>query len=384
MNEKTSLPMSAAVTVHPVTNRHEIKTFIDIPWRIYVDDPMWVPPLRLERRLHFSKFNPFFKHAVWQAWIAYRNNQPVGRISAQIDQLHRQRYGADTGHFGLLESVDDTEVFAALTHTAETWLAERDTKHVSGPFGFSMNQECGVLVDGFDTPPMVMMPHSPKWYGCLLEEQGYQPLKDLLAYWVNLDFKIPQVMRILLRQFSKRIHLRTIRRNQFKEEMEMLRSIFNDAWSDNWGFVPFTEAEFSELGSTFRVLLKDEHMQIAEVDGVPSAFMVSLPNLNAIFAKLDGSLFPFGWFRVVKFLKYNEVKTARVPLMGVRKQFQNTPLGITLAFMLIDAPRHFAISLGIREAELSWILEDNKPIRAMLDSLGSKEYKRYRIYGKTL
>ena len=384
MNEKTSLPMSAAVTVHPVTNRHEIKTFIDIPWRIYVDDPMWVPPLRLERRLHFSKFNPFFKHAVWQAWIAYRNNQPVGRISAQIDQLHRQRYGADTGHFGLLESVDDTEVFAALTHTAETWLAERDTKHVSGPFGFSMNQECGVLVDGFDTPPMVMMPHSPKWYGCLLEEQGYQPLKDLLAYWVNLDFKIPQVMRILLGQFSKRIHLRTIRRNQFKEEMEMLRSIFNDAWSDNWGFVPFTEAEFSELGSTFRVLLKDEHMQIAEVDGVPSAFMVSLPNLNAIFAKLDGSLFPFGWFRVYKFLKYNEVKTARVPMMGVRKQFQNTPLGITLAFMLIDAPRHFAISLGIREAELSWILEDNKPIRAMLDSLGSKEYKRYRIYGKTL
>ncbi|MFB3080368.1 MAG: N-acetyltransferase [Nitrosomonadaceae bacterium] len=384
MNEKTSLPMSAAVTVHPVTNRHEIKTFIDIPWRIYVDDPMWVPPLRLERRLHFSKFNPFFKHAVWQAWIAYRNNQPVGRISAQIDQLHRQRYGADTGHFGLLESVDDTEVFAALTHTAETWLAERDTKHVSGPFGFSMNQECGVLVDGFDTPPMVMMPHSPKWYGRLLEEQGYQPLKDLLAYWLNLDFKIPQVMHILLGQFSKRIHLRTIHRNQFKEEMEVLRSIFNDAWSDNWGFVPFTEAEFSELGSTFRVLLKDEHMQIAEVDGVPSAFMVSLPNLNAIFAKLDGSLFPFGWFRVFKFLKYNEVKTCRVPLMGVRKQFQNTPLGITLAFMLIDAPRHFAISLGIREAELSWILEDNKPIRAMLDSLGSKEYKRYRIYGKTL
>jgi len=384
MNEKTSLPMSAAVTVHPVTNRHEIKTFIDIPWRIYVDDPMWVPPLRLERRLHFSRFNPFFKHGEWQAWIAYRNNQPVGRISAQIDQLHRQRYGADTGHFGLLESVDDTEVFAALTHTAETWLAERDTKHVSGPFGFSMNQECGVLVDGFDTPPMVMMPHSPKWYGRLLEEHGYQPLKDLLAYWVNLDFKIPQVMHILLGQFSKRIHLRTIRRNQFKEEMEMLRSIFNDAWSDNWGFVPFTEAEFSDLGSTFRVLLKDEHMQIAEVDGVPSAFMVSLPNLNAIFAKLDGSLFPFGWFRLFKFLKYNEVKTLRVPLMGVRKQFQNTPLGITLAFMLIDAPRHFAVSLGIREAELSWIIEDNKPIRAMLDSLGSKEYKRYRIYGKTL
>ncbi len=124
MNEKSNLPMSAAVTVHPVTNRHDIKTFIDIPWCVYADDPMWVPPLRLERRLHFSRFNPFFKHAEWQAWIAYQNNQPVGRISAQIDQLHRQRYGADTGHFGFLESVDNTEVFAAITHTAETWLAE--------------------------------------------------------------------------------------------------------------------------------------------------------------------------------------------------------------------------------------------------------------------
>jgi len=384
MNEKSSLPMSAAVTVHPVTNRHDIKTFIDIPWRVYADDPMWVPPLRLERRLHFSRFNPFFKHAEWQAWIAYQNNQPVGRISAQIDQLHRQRYGADTGHFGFLESVDNTEVFAALTHTAETWLAERNTKYVSGPFNFSINQECGVLVDGFDTPPMVMMPHSPKWYGRLLKEQGYQPLKDLLAYWLNLDFKVPQIMNILMQRFSSRIHLRTIRRNIFKEEMEVLRSIYNDAWSDNWGFIPFTEAEFSELGSTFRILLRDEYMQIAEVDGFPVAFMVSLPNLNDIFAKLDGSLFPFGWIRMIKFLKYGEVKTLRVPLMGVRKQFQNTPLGITLAFMVIDAPRHFAVSKGLRNADLSWILEDNKPMRTMLDSLGSKEYKRYRIYGKTL
>ncbi len=384
MNEKFSLPMSAAVTVHPVTNRHDISTFIDIPWRVYADDPMWVPPLRLERRLHFSRFNPYFKHAEWQAWIAYRNNQPVGRISAQIDQLHRQRYGADTGHFGFLESVDDTEVFAALTHTAETWLAERNTKHVSGPFNFSINQECGVLVDGFDTPPMVMMPHSPKWYGRLLKEQGYQPLKDLLAYWLNLDFKVPQIMNILMQRFSSRIHLRTIRRNIFKEEMEVLRSIYNDAWSNNWGFIPFTEAEFSELGSIFRILLRDEYMQIAEVDGVPVAFMVSLPNLNDIFAKLKGNLFPFGWIRMIKFLKNGEVKTLRVPLMGVRKQFQNTPLGITLAFMVIDAPRHFAVSKGVRNADLSWILEDNKPMRTMLDSIGSKEYKRYRIYGKTL
>ena len=384
MNEKSSLPITAAITVHPVTNRHELRTFIDIPWRVYSDDPMWVPPLRLERRLHFSKFNPYFKHAEWQAWIAYRGNLPVGRISAQIDQLHRQRYGADTGHFGLLESVEDTEIFAALTYTAETWLSERNTKYVSGPFNFSINQECGVLVDGFDTPPMVMMPHSPKWYGRLLEEQGYQPLKDLLAYWVNLDFKVPRFMRILLAKFSSRIHLRMIRRNQFKAEMEILRNIFNDAWSDNWGFIPFTEAEFSELGSVFRILLRDEYMWVAEVDGVPAAFLVALPNLNEIFAKFNGNFFPNNWLRLYKNIKYSEFSSIRVPLMGVRKQFQNTPLGITLAFMVIDAPRQRPLALGIRNAELSWILEDNIAMRTILNSIGSKEYKRYRIYGKKL
>ncbi len=384
MNEKSNLPISAGITIHPVSSRHEMKTFIDIPWHIYADDPMWVPPLRLERRLHFSKFNPFFKHAEWQAWIAYRNNLPVGRISAQIDQLHRQRYGEDTGHFGLLESINDTEVFAALTYTAETWLAERNTKHVSGPFNLSINQECGVLVEGFDTPPTVMMPHSPKWYGRLIEEQGYQPLKDLLAYWIKLDFEAPRVMQLLVEKFSNRIHLRPLRRNKFKEEIEMLRDIFNDAWSENWGFVPFTEAEFSDLGNTFRLLLKDEYIQIAEVDGVPAAFLIGLPNLNEIFPKLDGSLFPFGWIHMIKKLKYGEITTGRIPLMGVRKQFQNTPLGITLAFMVIDAPRKFGFSKGFREMELSWILEDNKTILEMLERVGGRLYKRYRLYEKTL
>ena len=384
MNEKAILPMSAAVTVYPVTNRHDIKKFIDIPWLVYVNDPMWVPPLRLERRWHFSKSNPFFEHGEWQAWIAYRNNQPVGRISAQIDQLHRQRYGEDTGHFGLLESVNDKEVFAVLMRTAEKWLSERGTKYVSGPFNLSINQECGVLVNGFDTPPMVMMPHSPKWYGQLLEDQGYYPLKDLLAYLMKLDMEVPKIMRVLVNKFSKRIHTRALHRNQLKVEMEILRSIFNDAWSDNWGFIPFTEAEFSELGNTFRFLLRDEYIQIAEVDGVPAAFMVALPNLNEIFARLNGSLFPFGWFKLIKQLKFGEIHTGRIPLMGVRKKFQNTPLGATLAFMMLDVPRQIGLSRGFREIEISWILEDNKPMRGMIEKAGIQEYKRYRIFGKTL
>ncbi len=384
MNEKSNLPISVAVAVHPVTNRQELRKFIDVPWLVYANDPMWVPPLRLERRWHFSKSNPFFEHGEWQAWIAYRDNKPVGRISAQIDQLHRKRYGADTGHFGLLESVNDKEVFSELMQTAEKWLAERGTKHISGPYNFSINQECVVLVSGFDTPPMVMMPHSPKWYGQLLEEQGYSPLKDLLAYLFRVDREFPKIMRILVDKFSTRVRTRALRRNQLKVEMEILRSIFNDAWSDNWGFIPFTEAEFAELGSTFRFLLKDEYIQIVEVDGVPAAFMVVLPNLNEVFAKLNGNLFPWGWFQLIKKLKFDEISTGRIPLMGVRKKFQNTTLGAALACMMIDAPREIGFASGLREIEVSWILEDNKSMRGMIEKAGIPEYKRYRIFGKTL
>lgn len=384
MNEKPGLPIGGAVAVRPVTSYREMGIFIDIPWRIYADDPMWVPPLRLERRLHFSRFNPFFKHGEWQAWIAYRNNQPVGRISAQIDQLHRQRYGEDTGHFGSLEGIDDTEVFAALLHTAEEWLTVRHTRHVSGPFNLSINQECGILVEGFDTPPMVMMPHSRVWYGRLLEEQGYQPLQDLLAYWAEVDHKMPRLMNTVIERFSGQVRLRTLRRDKFGEEMEILRDIFNDAWSENWGFVPFTKAEFAELGSSLRLLVPDEFIQIAEVDGHPAAFMVGLPNLNEIFAELNGSLFPFGWIRMIKYLKSRGVRTGRIPLMGVRKQFQSSPIGMALAIMIIDAPRQAALSRGIQAVELSWILEDNKAMRAILDYLGCRQYKRYRIFGKML
>ena len=379
-----SQPTCQEVIARPVASRHDIGVFIDVPWRIYADDPMWVPPLRLERRFHFSRFNPFFKHGEWQAWIAYRNNQAVGRISAQIDQLHRQRYGPETGHFGLFECIDDVEVAAVLVRAAEEWLTARHTRHVTGPFNLSINQECGVLVDGFDTPPVVMMPHSRRWYGRLLEEQGYQPVKDLLAYWVEVDFKVPRLMSALIAKFSDQVRLRPLRRDKFGEEMEILRDIFNDAWSENWGFVPVTKAEFAELGTSLRLLVPDDCIQIAEVDGVPSAFMVALPNLNEIFAELDGSLFPFGWVKLSRIKSRGAVRTGRIPLMGVRKQFHNTPLGMALAFMVIDAPKKLARAVGVQAVELSWILEDNKPMRAVLDSLGCREYKRYRIYGKTL
>lgn len=373
-----------AIVVRPVMSFRDMGQFIDVPWHVYANDPMWVPPLRLERRFHFSRYNPYFKHGEWQAWVAYQQGRPVGRISAQVDSLHQERYGSDSGHFGLLECIDDSEVLNALMLHAEAWLASRQIRRISGPFNLSINQECGILVDGFDTPPVVMMPHSPRWYGRLLEEQGFLPMKDLLAYKINVDFEFPRVMQLLINRFSSRITLRTLKRDQFAAEMEVLRDIFNDAWSENWGFIPFTQEEFAELGNSLRLLLPDEYIQIAEINGKAAAFMVGLPNLNEILSELDGSLFPFGWLKLIRKIKHHDIRTARIPLMGVRKEFHNTPTGLALACMVIDAPRQVGIKHGVREVELSWILEDNLAMRNILDNLGSKPYKRYRIYGKTL
>lgn len=372
------------VKIIPVSGFRDIGKFIDVPWWLYADDPMWVPPLRLERWLHFSGFNPYFKHARWQGWIAYCNNQPVGRISAQIDDLHRQRYGPDTGHFGMLESIHDEAVFSSLIQTAENWLRQQGACQITGPFNFSINQECGLLVQGFDSPPVFMMPYSPGWYATQLEQNGYRSCKDLLAYWLETDFDPPSAMQAIDRKYQHQIQVRPLWRDRFSEEIEIMRDIFNDAWSDNWGFVPFTVEEFAELGSSLRWLVPDEFIQIAEMDGVPVAFMAVLPNLNEILPALNGALFPFGLFKLINKLKSGSITTGRVPLMGVRKQFHNTLPGIALAFKVIDAPRKFVKSRGIGHVELSWILEDNQSMRTILEKIGGREYKRYRIYEKTL
>ena len=382
--EFTKSEINEPLTIVPVRTGRDMRRFIDVPWHIYSDDPHWIPPLRLERRLHLSSLNPYFKNAQWQAWLALAGDVPAGRISAQVDHNHRQRFGQHTGQFGFLEAVCNPEVFHALFAAAETWLKEHDAKNISGPFNFSINQECGVLVDGFDTPPVILMPHSRRWYGSMIEEQGYQPAMDLLAYWIKTDFKSSRVMSSIVKRYGKRVTLRKLRRKNFAEELEILRDIFNDAWSNNWGFMPFTRAEFTELGNSLRFIIPDEYIQIAEFEGEPAAFIVVLPNLNEVLKDLNGKLFPLGWLKLLKAVKRNTIRTGRVPLMGVRKQYQNSPLGMALAFMVCSAGRDYARANGMQGAEMSWILENNKGMRSVLDNIDSPEYKRYRIYEKTI
>ncbi|MEX2525631.1 MAG: N-acetyltransferase [Gammaproteobacteria bacterium] len=376
--------MSDTITVQPVESRSDIASFIELPGYLYRDDPAWVPPLYLERRIHLSRFNPYFRHAEWQAWLVFRNGKPAGRISAQIDHLHRRQYHAATGHFGFFECEDDPAVAELLFQTAEDWLRDHGTKLITGPFNFSINHDCGILVDGFDTPPVIMMPHSRECYGRLIERQGYAPARDLLAYWIHTDFETPAVMKRLVERYSTRVRLRPLDRKRFAEEMETLRDIFNDAWSENWGFVPFTREEFADIGTGLRLFVPRDFIQVAEVDGEPAAFTVVLPNLNEVVGEIDGKLLPKGWLHLIRQLRNRRIRTGRVPLMGVRKRYQNTPMGIALAFMVIDQTLLPVINHGIREVEMSWILEDNKPMRGILDTVGSTVYKRYRIYEKHL
>ncbi len=375
---------SSPLQIVKVENRKALNNFIRVLWPLYKDDPAWVPPLMLERRMQLAPSNPYFEHADYSSWLAYRDRTPVGRISAQIDQLHLDRYQDATGFFGMLEAENNSETFQMLMDTAETWLRKKGMRRVMGPFNLSINQELGMLVDGFDTPPMVMMGHGRPYYAPRIEENGYRKKKDLLAYIIDSDFKAPPAMRAIMARAKNRIQTRSLRKSDFKEELKLIRDIFNDAWSQNWGFIPFTDPEFQHLGKDLKMLVDENLMSIAAVDGEPAAFMVLLPNINEVIRVLNGRLLPFGWLKLLWRLKVKYPKTARVPLMGVRCRYHDSLLGAALAFSMFASLKSPVIKRGIKQVELSWILEDNKGMRNILETVGCRVYKTYRIYSKNL
>ena len=367
-----------------VEDRRARNTFIRLPWSLYRDDPMWVPPLLLERRMHLSPKNPYFEHATCRFWIAYRDGKPVGRISGQVDQMHLERYRDASGFFGMLEAEDNIETFKALFNTAESWLRSQGMVHSRGPFNLSINQECGLLVSGFDTPPSMMMGHALPYYARRIEQCGYSKEKDLLAYIVEGDVEYSATRKMLLKRAKGRIKTRPLRKKYFQEDLDIVFSIFNDAWSDNWGFVPFTPKELEHLANDLKLLINDKLVSIAEVDGEPAAFIVALPNLNEVIQDCNGKLLPFGWLKILWRLKIKYPETARVMLMGVLSKFQNSLLGAALAYEVIGDVQKAVIKCGIKEAELSWILEDNMAMRNIIRDGGAREYKTYRIFSKDL
>lgn len=376
---------ATGLQIEAISSPAGLKDFIEVPWKLYSSDPNWQAPLRFElkQRLDTGK-NPFFEHASWQAWVARRDGRLVGRISAQVDQLHQQRYGDNTGYFGMIEAEDNPQTFAALFEHAENWLRDQGMTRVCGPFNLSVNEEIGLLVDGFDTPPRIMMGHAPAYAGALVEAAGYSTIQNLLAYDIHPAFETPKVMASLARRASKQITVRPFNRKNMAADLEVIREVFNDAWSDNWGYVPWTDAEFKDIGQMLMLLMDDDLIQIAELDGRPAAFIVAMPNVNEAARDLNGSLLPFGWLKLLWRLKVGFPKTARVPLMGVRKEYQHSRLGPTLAFMVIDAARNALVKRGVTSVEMSWILEGNDGMRNIIEVIGGKVYKRYRMYEKTL
>lgn len=378
---------SPPIEIRSVTDKHGLEAFLELPFRLYEGDPHWVPPLYLERRDHLSaKNNPYYQHAEVQLFTAWRDGVCVGRISAQICTLHQERYKDASGQFGFIEAEDDPAVFAALFQAAETWLRERGMRQVLGPFSHSINEEVGLLVEGFDTPPQFLMGHAKPSYDARIKEAGYEKAKDLLAYVYDPRAEIPRAMAAMVKKVARSgdMQVRKINKKNLAHDLDVIIKIFNDAWSDNWGFVPMTEAEIKHLGQNLKLLVPEGYISIASYQDKPAAMAVSLPNINEAIADLGGKILPFGWAKLLWRLKVAGVKSARMPLMGVAREFQSTPLGAALGIAAIDAVRAYHAATGTQEAELSWILEDNMAIRGIIEGLNAKPYKRYRVYRRAL
>ena len=373
------------VEVIPVGSKAELERFIRLPMRLNAGDPNWIAPLMFERREALSpKHNPFFEHAEHQFWLARKDGRDVGRISAQIDHLAQTDPAAPAGYFGMIAAEDDAEVFAALFAAAEAWLRQRGRAQVMGPFNLSINEEVGLLVDGFDTPPMVMMGHDPPYTGARIETQGYAKIKDVYAYISGVPVFTPGVEARLKRPPPPGLVIRPINMKDFDGEVRTLVGIWNDAWSQNWGFAPITEAETRHLGESLKLLLHPRLIWFVEIDGEPAGFGALLPNLNDAIFDLKGKLLPFGWAKLLWRLKIRGVKRGRVPLMGVRRKYAREIRGAFAPFLILDAFRREAPKIGITEAEYSWILEDNTPMRHILEGFDAHIYKTYRLYGKAL
>lgn len=376
----------SGITIKPVHTKAEVKAFIRMPDRLYADDPNWVRPLMAERLALLDRAkNPFFQHAEACYWMAYRGSEPAGRISAQIDHSYIRNAGEKVGHFGMFECVNDISIAQSLFATAELWLKERGCGYIRGPFNLSTNGECGLLVDGFETPPVIMMGHGRPYYPDMMEMMGYRKAKDLLAYELDLLKPLSQRMARFVRSVEKSgdYVLRDIDMKNYDQDLRTIIDIYNDAWSENWGFVPLTDDEARHLAKEIRPIVAPHRTRICDFKGEAVAMFVALPDVNAVIGDINGALFPFGWWTLIRRLFLSYPSRMRTPLMGVRKSLQKTRHSAAISLLMIEKTRQEVVRRGANWAELSWILEDNHGMRSILSEIGCEIYKTYRIYEKS-
>jgi GNAT superfamily N-acetyltransferase len=378
---------SSALTVRPIDSKADRKKFVDFAWDVYRDDPAWVPPLKDEvHGLLDPKKNPWFQHANAQLWLAERGEKVVGRISAQVDQLVQDEMGQGTGQWGMYE-VLDAEASAALIATAEDWLRKQGMKRALGPISLSIWDEPGLEIEGFDESPTAMMGHHRPEYQGWIEAAGYEKAKDLITYALDItNWQDPLIDRLIAAgERNPRIRIRHVDKSKFDQEAALILNLLNDAWSNNWGYVPLTPAEIAYAGKKLKPIIFPELVRIAEVDGEPVAFMLTIPDINELTKDLNGELFPFNFIKLLWRLRKPRTRRLRVPLMGVARKLHGSRLASQLAFMMIEFTRRDAVSkFGATHGEFGWILEDNKGMLSIAQLPGAEINHRYRIYEKAL
>ena len=379
---------SSDIVVTQVEGKSDLKAFIDLPKRLFNGRPGYTAHLNSERQESYSpRKNPLFQHVEVQFFLARRAGKVVGRISAQIDKAYLERYADSTGHIGSIVAEDDLAIFEALFKEAEAWLRARGMIRATGPFSLSVNEEVGLLVWGFDSRSVLLVPWDPPYAGPRVEACGYKKLKDVFSYDYDVQNAPETIGKKLLGRagMADQVKVRTLNMKMFDAEVRTLVGVFNDAWSDNWGFVPFTQAEIDHAAKAFGPVIIPELVVFIDVDDETVAFIVALANLNEAIDGFNGALNPINLVKLLWRLKIAGTESMRVPLMGVKKKFRNHPLmGAGLAMMAIDVLRENGKKLGKKTAELGWILEDNKATNNIIRSVGGVHYKTHRIYEKAL
>jgi len=380
------------IVITPVSSKADRKAFIDFAYHANAADPSWVPPLRGEMaELLTPGQNPFHDHAEMQLFLARRGAEVVGRISAHIDHLAvaqpaAQGMGPGTGNWGLFEATDEA-VAKALIAAAEAWLRAKGMTRVLAPISLSIWEDPGLLTKGHDHSPTVMMGHNSPRYQAWIEDDGYQLAKKLFTYEIDITKGFSPLIQRVVQSGEKnaKIRIRNVDRSNYSAEAKIILDILNDAWSDNWGFVPFTDREIAYAGKKFKPIVREDLIMIAEYEGEPVAFMMTLPDLNEVLRPMGGSLLPFNWAKLLLWLRKPKARTMRVPLMGVLKKYQSSRLASQLAFMMIEFIRRNAVSrYGATRGELGWVLDDNQGMTAIAEAIDSKVNREYSLYDKAL
>jgi hypothetical protein len=362
--------------------------FIRAGTEVFRDDPAFVPPLDfvIEERLDPKK-DPVHAHADVALFTAWKGDHLVGRTSATVDRAWLETYHDDTGHFGYFDTIDDEEVARALLERAEEWLREKGMKRVNGPMSLNANQEIGVLIEGFEHPPVLDMAHSRRWQGALAEKCGYAKEKDLFAWRYDeaTGFNDRTIKAWEQIKATPEIKLRSVNTRKLREELGLIMEIYNETWAGKWGYVPVSSPELDKMASDLSLVLDPEVAFIAEIDGAPGGMCIMVPNLNEVIADLGGSLFPFGWAKLLWRTKVGHPKSTRLILLGVREAYRKNVkrYGALSAGMYVEVAKR-GLAKGYKWAELSWTREDDAPINLGIRSMGAKIYKKYRVYQKKL